>query len=175
FETPGGDLQVVANLDIARWTGERFVAARPNLPAAIRSMGWGWHHLHMQDHLGEWWVPTGEGLVRFPRLSRAEELSSAVPVHVYTTRDGLSSDNVFVLYEDRSGDIWIVVLGAGDRVLHRWERSTGRIHVYPLPGRFSGVAPVSFAEDPAGHLWIGLDTGGLAPRAGGRFGPFPPL
>jgi ligand-binding sensor domain-containing protein/signal transduction histidine kinase len=174
FDTPGGDLHVLAESDLSRWTGERFIATRPRVPREIRDMGWGWNQIYLEDHAGEWWIATAQGLLRYPRLSRTEDLATAAPSHVYTRRDGLNSDEIFRLYEDRRGDIWIGVLGDDERRLNRWERSTGRIQSFPLTGRFAGGVPTAFAEDRAGNLWIGFNGGGLARRHDGVFDLFPP-
>ena len=173
FETPGGDLHVLAETDLARWTGDRFNVIRPNVPRRIRNMGWGWNQVYLEDHLGEWWIATGEGVVRFPRVSRTEDLAGATPLHVYTAADGLSRDEVFRLYEDRNGDIWIALTG-GAVNLYRWERSRDHLHEVPLPERFGKDIATAFAEDRAGNLWIGFNVGGLARRRHGEFDLFPP-
>ena len=64
---------------INRFDGERFTAIYPNLEQQHGKLGWGWAQIILQDHAGEWWVSTGEGLARFPRMP-AEKLSRALAV-----------------------------------------------------------------------------------------------
>ena len=47
---------------INRFDGERFTAIYPNLEQQHGKLGWGWAQIILQDHAGEWWVSTGEGL-----------------------------------------------------------------------------------------------------------------
>src|SRR5262249_45757607 len=50
---------------LSRLDSSPFPAIRVNVPRRIKGRGWGSSQLTFQDHLGDWWVPTGEGLVRF--------------------------------------------------------------------------------------------------------------
>ena len=68
---------------INRFDGERFTAIYPNLKQQHGKLGWGWAQIILQDRAGEWWVSTGEGLARFPRMP-AEKLSRALPAAVYS-------------------------------------------------------------------------------------------
>lgn len=107
----------------------------------------------MQDHTGEWWVPTGEGLYRYPKLPNPELLARAHPRAIYTARDGLPSNNIFRLFEDSKGNIWIASMNHG---LARWSRSNGQITTFLGSDGFSTTtAPSAFAEDRAGNIWIG--------------------
>lgn len=66
-----------------------FASVRLNLPPRITDSTWGASRYALRDHAGEWWVATSEGLYRFPKVERIEQLSRARPLAVYTTRDGL--------------------------------------------------------------------------------------
>jgi ligand-binding sensor domain-containing protein/signal transduction histidine kinase len=153
------------------FNGRRFASIRPKYPETIHYFGWGWSQIAFQDHAGEWWIPTGQGLCRFGRTSRAEQLAGRAPKAVYTTRDGLAGNDIFRLFEDSRGDIWIVniVDSTGD-VLTRWERATGSFHVCTAAdGLPKGNGPTAFAEDRSGQLWMGLYNGGLARFRNGHF------
>ena len=115
-------------------------------------------------------MPTIQGLYRFPRTSGVEQLGQIRPKAIYTTRDGLSSDHIFRLYEDSRADIWITVNDPNRDSLIRWERATGRFQHY---GEAYGLPPGSgatiFREDRIGNLWVGFYTGGLARYRDGGF------
>jgi len=170
LESQAGELIVIdAGGFLNHFDGRRFIAVKPNLPKNISYLGWGWYQHSFQDHNGEWWVPTGEGLCRFPKVDRVEQLAHARPLAFYTTRNGLPSNEVFRLYEDSRGDIWISTSGKRDG-LTRWERASGKFHRYTeADGLPSSNTPSAFREDASGNLWIGFHEGGLARYRNGRF------
>lgn len=151
--------------------GSRFTPVQIPMPAGWNYWGWGWSQISFQDRTGEWWVATGKGLLRYGKTP-PEQLPRARPKAVYTTQNGLITSDVFRLYEDLRGDIWISTLGRSEAVLTRWERATETFHHYsPADGVFDS-APTAFAEDRAGDVWIGFYLGGLLRYRAGRFTRF---
>jgi PAS domain S-box-containing protein len=169
FESREGDLVVSEERRLNRFDGERFAAARLAFPNGITYAGWGWYQTTFQDREGEWWMPTGQGLVRYPKLNDLKQITYTHPKVIYTTRDGLSSDNIFRLFEDSRGDIWIGSVDNPKTVLTRWERATETFHRYTSADGIPEVAPTAFCEDASGNLWIGLYVGGLLRYTAGRF------
>jgi len=162
-----------------KWTlncfdGKRFTSIHPKYPDTIHYFGWGWNQIGFQDHIGEWWVPTGQGLCRFERTSRAEQLDRQAPKAVYTMRDGLAGNDIFRLFEDSRGDIWISKIDlTGGPALTRWERATSSFHKYTAAeGLQTDEAPTAFAQDRTGQVWMGFYNGGLARFDHGRFTHF---
>jgi ligand-binding sensor domain-containing protein/two-component sensor histidine kinase len=175
FENQQGELCVTSAQEnfINHFDGQRFNAVRLQLPREIKSFGWGSNQVTFQDHAGEWWVPTYYGLYRFPRVTSVEQLATMRPKAFYTQQHGeLPGTDVFRLFEDSRGDIWISIAGADPTVV-RWDRATESFHVYSegegLP-RYS--PPTAFREDAAGNLWLGFYEGGLARYRDGRFRMF---
>jgi ligand-binding sensor domain-containing protein/two-component sensor histidine kinase len=162
------------NRDCISWfDGQRFSTVPFLLPKRMRP-GWGWNQVAFQDRDGEWWVPTGRGLCRFPEVG-VEELASTPPKSVYNTANGLPFDEVFRLFEDRKGDIWISTLSRGNNGLSRWERATQKFETFSESlelGDLRSRAVAAFAEDAAGNVWIGYWGGGLARYSAGRFEVF---
>ncbi len=172
FEGPEGDVRAVSGKWTLNWfDGERFKFVRLNLPQRILDSSSG-RWVIIQDHRGEWWAATGEGLYRFPAVKRLEDLAHAPPVAVYTTREGLADDNISRLFEDSRGDIWISSYNP-PVTLTRWERATGNFRRYT---EAEGIPPFNwanvFGEDRAGNVWIGLHNGGIARRRNDRFEVF---
>jgi ligand-binding sensor domain-containing protein/two-component sensor histidine kinase len=168
FENQARQLCVISERGaFHRLDGRRFKAIRPGVPQHV---DWDWYHIPFQDHTGEWWVPTEAGLYRFPRASRIEQLAHTRPMAGYTTRFGLTGNQVFSLFEDSQGDIWIgTSIDSRDR-LTRWERSTQTFHRYTeADGLPPFNIPSAFCQDAAGNLWIGFGEGGLARYTAGRF------
>jgi ligand-binding sensor domain-containing protein/signal transduction histidine kinase len=174
FRDRAGNLLVVGGRTgknfISRYDGERFVGIQPDRARsnAVEHI-WRDNQDVLQDHTGEWWVATGHGLYRFPAVS-VEQAVRAPRKATYTTVNGLASNDVRRLFEDSRGDIWIAA-GAG---LSRWDRASETFHRYlDQDGWLRRYSPVSFAEDRAGAVWIGLSVGGgLVRYRDGRFTRF---
>jgi ligand-binding sensor domain-containing protein/two-component sensor histidine kinase len=175
LEGHDGELYVVTGLHsryISRFDGKGFVSVAPRAPGHDASWDWstwGWGQLHFQDHRGEWWVGTGSGIYRYPRVRRLEDLAWTLP-QIYSSKEGLEGTGVFRMYEDSKGDVWISEWGAG---LLRWERRTDTFHKY---GENAGMPhdafPTAYREDRAGNLWMGMWGHDLVRLRNGHFDPF---
>jgi ligand-binding sensor domain-containing protein/signal transduction histidine kinase len=140
-------------------------------PAAVTDFGWVAEHVDLRARNGEWWVGTGEGLYRFPAVDRFAQLETARPLAVYRTHDGLAAPQVFRLFEDSHGNVWISTISSTANGLARWEPLSGKIRdLTQAPGlpSFKADRPRSFGEDPSGNVWIGFNEG-LARYAHGSF------
>jgi signal transduction histidine kinase/ligand-binding sensor domain-containing protein len=166
FETRAGELCVRTAFQwLNRFDGRMFTALRPALtvPASIQTA-----HGFVQDREAQWWLATPRGLARYAAAPTRADLARRTPTAVYTTRDGLVSDDVASPFEDHAGDVWVAARRAAG--LTRWERATGSIRSYgAADGLPPGNVPVAFAEDAAGTLWVGFREGGLARRRGDGF------
>jgi signal transduction histidine kinase/ligand-binding sensor domain-containing protein len=173
FESRDGTLMVYVGGGerqyLHRFDGQRFVDVTPRAHLAVRAHSWGWNHLARQDRGGEWWLPTSEGLQRFPAVD-PRALDRAELAHRYGPPEGLPSLDVFRLFEDSRGDFWLGLLQT-PTPLARSVRGTGRFEALPLPANVELSCPSAFVEDRAGHVWMGLYLGGLVrwdPAVGAR-------
>jgi len=171
FETPSGDIYAGSSAWlVSRLHAGRFTTVRPGLPTSITDASWRDVNNVLLDRAGDWWIGTRAGLYRFGGTERFEDLARARPAAVYTTRDGLARDDVTRLFEDSRGDIWIASWLPAREPVVRWERATRTFHRY---SEAEGLPPftsvVSFGEDAAGNVWMGLREGGLARHGAGRF------
>lgn len=150
------------------YDGRRFVTVRPNIPDPAARLVAQRYETLFEDREGEWWVPTGSRLYRFARVDDPERLARAKPKAVYTTREGLASNSITRLFEDRRGDLWIG--SDSQNPLTRWERATGKFTVYTqADGLPPNNPPSAYLEDDSGNLWMGLLHGGLVRYRRGRF------
>ena len=175
FQNQEGHLYFTSgSLFVHRFDVDHLVKIGPSFPSGVKDFGFGWYQTVLQDHKGEWWIPTGEGLYRFARTKSLEELAHARPVAVYKMKDGLPGDGIFRLFEDSHGDIWISTLSsvAGQSGLTRWERETSSFHRFTEAEGIGQRIPTAFREDGAGNLWVGFYRGGLARYREGRFTNF---
>jgi ligand-binding sensor domain-containing protein/signal transduction histidine kinase len=179
--TRTGELIAMGGRETGRWClcrfdGTKFVGKPPVQGVAP---GWGWSQTLLQDRMGDWWVGTVNGLFRFTNLKTIDDVAWSSPSAIYTPREGLASIQVLRLFEDTGGDVWIgTVGGPGTFGLSRWQRKSGTFRHYTdadgLP-RLDQFYVASFAEDRAGHVWIGFSGGGgLARHQNGRFERFAP-
>jgi ligand-binding sensor domain-containing protein len=156
---------------LGRYDGQKLNWRRPDALDVVGYFGWGWNQKALQDHTGEWWIATGKGLYRFPIADHIEELQKVKPKFVYTTQDGLISNDIYRVFEDSRGDLWVLVFEV-KRGLYRWDRKTDKLH--DMSGAegappFQENPPTSLIEDHSGNLWIGFRNGGLAKYRDGKF------
>ena len=138
--------------------GHRFQWFRP---AGVRDLGWVLERVTLSARDGDWWLGTGDGLYRFPAAERFSSIRTARGV-LYSANDGLAASQVFRLFEDSRGNVWISTTSALTRGLAVWERATGRVrNLTATPGlpSFQDNLPRAFAEDGFGNVWIGLTRG----------------
>jgi ligand-binding sensor domain-containing protein/two-component sensor histidine kinase len=153
---------------IARFDGHGFIQEQPNLPPNTE-LTWGWNYLIVQDHIGDWWIPTARGLFRFSGNKSFSELVTAKPAKVYTVRDGMQTNTLFRLFEDGRGDLWFSTIDSV-RSNQRWERSTDKFQSYEsAEDGIPFAAGTAYVNDPAGNLWVGFYAGGVTRYVHGRF------
>lgn len=150
-----------------RFDGTRLVAVRPRTPG-IEYLGWSVRRSALLSRAHEWWLATGQGLLRYPAGTSFEGLATAMP-KIYTVKDGLGGNSIERILEDDRGDIWIATNGV--RPLALWSRASGTLRTW---GREDGLppgTPSALVEDRTGQIWIGFAQGGLVrrPAGGGRF------
>lgn len=175
FENAKGEIYAVADHlgsgeeTLYRFNENRFTGVKIAALSSLKNWGWGTNHTALQDSKGEWWIPTGEGLYRFPKVERIEELANIKPKRIYTKRDGLCNDDIFRLYEDSRGDIWISSLYSNP-ALNRWERATEKMHTIDFGEEYKEYGtPASYAEDNKGNLWLAMYSHALVRYRDGQF------
>ena len=83
FENQARQLCIISltapSLLLEQFDGARFNDITPRFPKEIKYFGWGWNQYGLQDRAGEWWLPTGHGLCRFPKVSDTAQLARTPP------------------------------------------------------------------------------------------------
>lgn len=159
FENAAGELFASFNSGtgsrtVSRFDGERFQLVKPRFPPDT-SYGWGWGQTVWQDSSGDWWFPAIQGIFRFDRPERFEALSTTVPKLIPV---GTKPAEIFRLFEDSRGDVWISTLGNAFE-LWRWERSTDSWTDFTSEVKFGRFRiGTAFVEDKVGNLWIGTGS-----------------
>jgi signal transduction histidine kinase len=89
---------------------------------------------------------------------------------VYSRSGCFAGRELFRLYEDSRGDVWIGTVQREGDTLFRWKRNTDSFDCFGTRSIVgSRTAPTAFLEDPAGNVWIGFGGGQLARYRNGRF------
>src|SRR6185436_18401504 len=83
-----------------------------------------------------------------------------------TTRDGLSSNYVQTVYEDRRGDLWIGTTSGLNRLRGR------SIAQFSTAEGLTSASVTAICESQRGTLWVGTEAG-LNELANGRFTTVP--
>lgn len=171
----GDEIFVASGSDeLLRFDGEKFVSVRPK---GMTGRGWGWNQIDFRSRVdGDWWIATYLGVRRYAAVEKLEDLARIAPKKIYKIEDGLYTEEVFRMWEDSRGNVWIYVFGKvgdDDSYLHLWERATDKIRHF---GKADGLPHVNnvtaFAEDKAGNVWLGFYAGGAARLRDGRFQHF---
>jgi signal transduction histidine kinase/ligand-binding sensor domain-containing protein len=156
FET-GGKLYAITGIRrpsgwrkvLSEFDGQRFTTISPRLPDRIKSFG----EVALRDRRGEWWIATLDGLVRYPRVISAAELTHTAPKAKYGPANGLPFLFVLRLFEEREGGIWV-----SGRGVARWDPVTDVFQDFG-PALRDAIGrdpmPLAFAQDRAGDIWIG--------------------
>ncbi|MDT4966988.1 MAG: hypothetical protein QOJ64_1725 [Acidobacteriota bacterium] len=173
-ESPDGKLQIASSgYFLGQFDGKGFQTIRPQVAQGARAL---WtSNPAFQDHTGEWWFLTNERLYRFAASANFSALARQRPLATYTSRDGLNGDQMFHIFEDSKGNIWVSSRGATSAQfgLSRWDRDTEKFYTLSAAEGFPpNKSASSFAEDRNGNLWVGFYEGGLARYAQGRFSEF---
>jgi hypothetical protein len=150
--------------------GPGFRHIQPRFPSSIKSFGVGRGSLLVRDDTGESWIPTHEGLARFPSTRSVARLDGLLPSKIFTVADGLPSNNVASIFEDSRGDIWIALRFPPKFALVRWVRILNRVEdlTDALPA-WPSRAVTAYAESRSGAVWFGLGLGAAARYKDGRF------
>ncbi len=160
FETTSGKVSVLTGTGsgalVQQLETNKFVATKLNLPRP------GTENVFIeqgfQARTGEWWLGTRQGLIRFPKTKHVQELARVRP-KVYTVADGLITDLIDDIYEDRHGGIWVATTHEPLQ-LKRWDSTAGKLRLYAADvagARPAKSGPVTaIAEDSSGDLWLGF-------------------
>lgn len=171
FQGADGEIYVSdSRRNLSRFTNGGFVTVRPAFPSNVKEFGWSWQKPVLQDKRGEWWFASAQGVVRFPAVKKIEELAFTQPVKVYDSQSGLPGNQVYRLFEDREGNIWVSNFSPPSSGISKIEPMTGKTETFltDSQNQRKNLSAYSFAEDSSGNLWLGLNNGGLAQYKNGK-------
>jgi len=151
-QTPDGYLWLGTPVGLVRFDGAQFRLIEEDVTTRF-----GVWHLYVSRDGGLWVSTYGGGLLRFKNGKFTR----------YTTREGLSDDQVRMVYEDRAGNLWIGTFSQGLSVLRE-----GRFTHYTARDGLAHNNVKSIVEDANGDLWIATFGGGVSRFSHGKFKTF---
>jgi len=163
MDGPDGALYVVTgSRELHRFDERgRFERITPRALFPAHASGWGWNQFALFDRGGALWFPVYGTLARFAPVEDPRALRHSPIAESWTPGSGLPGSDIFRLFEDRAGDIWVSIIDGSPLVRVRRGGS-----VLPVPqlsqGWTTGGAPTAFVETPDGALWIGFYLGVVA-------------
>jgi signal transduction histidine kinase/ligand-binding sensor domain-containing protein len=159
----------VANGDfyVSTFDGQRFTSVRPNLDPDARPL-WTSRYAFLSG-ANEWWILTTTKLYRFS----AGNLRT--PIKTYTSEDGFKADQMFQIFEDSHGNIWVSQQPDRPEARGLYVLRSGEQQFFAFSAKENfpeGKSAMSFAEDRSGNLWMGFYEGDLVRYRNGRFDVF---
>lgn len=147
--------------------GKRFTTVHPAIAPSSRVL-WTSRYAFL-DADRKWWILTNEKLYRF------DQLNSPKPLSIFTNLDGLKTDSMFQIFQQRNGQIWLSVQSrvTDESGLATFDPQKNTFHRLTQADGFPPNKSVSsFAEESNGTLWFGFYEGGLVRYANNHFKVF---
>lgn len=123
-----------------------------------------------EDRYGRLWVGTTDGLMS---LSGTFKNTRDIKFETYREQHDthLADNDIFSLYKDHNGDIWIGIFGIGLNKIEGYDemRHCPFVKSYNLPGLHGGDVVSSLVEDRHRCLWICTEKGLSSLKYGSRF------
>jgi ligand-binding sensor domain-containing protein/AraC-like DNA-binding protein len=102
-----------------------------------------------EDREGTLWIGTNGGGLYNLRESK---------IITYTNKNGLSFNNVYGVFHDSHGRVWMGSKGYG---VNYYDFKESRFYTLTTRDGLSSDSVLSFSEDPGGALWFGTLGGGI--------------
>lgn len=106
------------------------------------------------DRAGALWIATAGGVARLQNGK----------IETFTNNNGLSSNLVLSLFEDREGSIWIGTEAGGLNLL-----KSKKFNTFTTRDGLPSDLVKAIYQDPQGDIWIGSNGGGLTVFKNGKF------
>ncbi len=98
------------------------------------------------DHIGRLWISSNQA-----GAARIDDVTAARPTfHSYTSAQGLSSNQVFTIVEDREGRIYV----GGGRGVDRLDSGSGNVHHFTAADGLPAMRVIYSHRDRNGALWF---------------------
>lgn len=115
----------------------------------------------VEDDKGRIWVGTSDGLMSFPVDF---DDPNSIPFEIYRNdemRSNVSDNDIYALYKDSEGGIWISVFGGGLNKLESYDSKTSKpvFSTYRMVQSLNSDVILSMVEDNERYLWLATENG----------------
>jgi ligand-binding sensor domain-containing protein/signal transduction histidine kinase len=162
-----GDIAAADKTSATYWPQfGRYEGQRVNwfAPDVLKEKNFGWvdENVTLQTRNGEWWIVMGDVLYRFPPTDNFADLQHARPLTVFGRESPIAGRQIWRVFEDGHERVWVSMINSSSNGLAYWDRQAQSWRDLTternLPSSHDDLAR-SFAEDRAGDVWIGFNTG----------------
>ncbi len=115
-----------------------------------------WVYDFLEDESGYLWMASFNGGVFKVDKKRCSGFGAVVADAHFSTENGLTSNNIDKIEQDRSGNIWALNRNQGLDIIHT---SNGKVSHFPLQEYTLGQPSGPMIKDAKGVLWIGFRNG----------------
>src|SRR5574344_879124 len=114
-----------------------------------------------EDNDGRIWVGTMDGLMSFSNRFTSPEQIEFETYRGQSASSNIADNDIYVLYRDREGSIWVSVFGGGVSKLIGYDKITRRplFKSYGLREGLNTDVVVSIVEDKDKYLWFVTEDG----------------
>ena len=155
---------------INRFDGKKFESVQPSIDPDSQFL---WtSRFGMRASNGDWWILTNRKLYHFTGVTDFAALDRRKASETFTSADGLVSDGIFQIYEDRDQNIWVSTRGRGDpgNGVARLKKGEKKFRAFTeSDGLPANKSASSYATDTFGNIWLSFYEGGIARFDGERF------
>lgn len=116
---------------------------------------------------GSYWLSSEWGLLHWPAIA-PERLATTQPERIVFDTEDSGWDQIFTLFEDRDGGIW-VSRGTNAPTMGRYDPRTRRLYAPSTADVPEDAVPTDFAETSRGTIWAAAYGGTLYRRRGGTW------
>ncbi len=112
----------------------------------------------VEDRNGRVWVGTSDGLMSFEsQFNNPSQINFEIYRNESVQMNVLDND-IYFLYRDSGGDVWISVFGGGLNKLESYENGRPVFHSYSLYEGMNSDVILSIVEDEDNYLWLATEN-----------------
>ncbi|MCH8318853.1 MAG: SpoIIE family protein phosphatase, partial [Bacteroidetes bacterium] len=148
-----GILWIGTDIGVNQFRGERFQIYDES-DGLINDIVWA----ILQDRKGNFWFGTNGGISRFtfPITPHTDRFASEPVVTNYTIKDGLRSNIIYSIFEDKKGALWFGTRNGG---VCKLSPGSSKFEIFTTAIGLINNTVYSISEDKTGNLWFGTREG----------------